>query len=67
MMNLQEKKYQQLDMAMNMRRIVFEAHDGVFEGTIELYVQGKDEIENLIRRLSSVRGLDSVNRVEINQ
>ena len=55
------------DLAMNMRRIVFEAHDGVFEGTIELYVQGKDEIENLIRRLSSVRGLDSVNRVEINQ
>ena len=55
------------EMAINMRRILLEAHDGVFEGSIELYVQGKEEIDSLIKRLGTVRGLESINRVEINQ
>ena len=55
------------DMSINMRKVVFEAHDGVFEGAVELYVKSTDDIDNLIRRLGNVRGLEMINRVEINQ
>ena len=55
------------DLNINMRKIMFEAHDGVFEGSIELYVRDKADIESLIRRIGAVRGLESVTRAEINQ
>ncbi len=55
------------DLNINMRKIMFEAHDGVFEGSIELYVRDKADIESLTRRIGAVRGLESVTRAEINQ
>ena len=55
------------ELNINMRKIMFEAHDGVFEGSIELYVRDKADIESLTRRIGAVRGLESVTRAEINQ
>ena len=55
------------DLNINMRKIMFEAHDGVFEGSIELYVRDKADIESLTRRIGAIRGLESVTRAEINQ
>ena len=55
------------DLDINMRKIMFEAHDGVFEGAIELYVRDRADIDSLIRRIGAIRGLETVTRAEINQ
>lgn len=49
---------------VNIRKINVESHDGIFTGTIDLYVHSKDDLTNLIDRISEIKGIDSVKRVE---
>ncbi|NOZ47704.1 MAG: bifunctional (p)ppGpp synthetase/guanosine-3',5'-bis(diphosphate) 3'-pyrophosphohydrolase [Chlorobi bacterium] len=53
---------EQLDV--NMRAINFVSYDGVFEGTIEIYVHNTNDLNNLILELMKVKGILSVNRIE---
>ena len=55
------------NLGFNIRKISIEAHDGVFEGTIELYVHSTDDLEKIIRKINQIKGIESVNRVDINQ
>ena len=55
-----------LVLGINMRKIVLEAHDEIFEGTIDLYVHNTEDLESLIKSLSKIRGVESVKRVEMN-
>jgi len=52
------------ELNVNMRNVNILVHDGIFEGTIDLYVHHTTDLNNLILKLVSVKGVDSVKRVE---
>ncbi len=49
---------------VNMKSINFESHNGVFDGEIHLYVHNVEDLDNLIAKLSKIKGIDAVKRVE---
>lgn len=50
------------DMKINMRSISLDTKDGIFEGTITLFVHDTAQLEVLINRLKSIEGLLSISR-----
>ncbi len=53
------------DLKINMRSITVDSDDGVFEGSIMVYVNDTDHLNNLIKKLKSVSGILSANRFDI--
>ncbi len=49
---------------VNIRKLYIESHDGIFEGYISLYVKNRQDLLNLMNKVSSVKGVESVNRVD---
>lgn len=49
-------------MNINMRSISFESKDGTFRGQIEVLVYGTNHLDQLIRNLEQVNGINSVER-----
>ena len=54
-----------LVMGMNMRRLNLVAEGGLFEGYIDLYVNSKDVLDKIIKKLSSIEGIENVTRSEL--
>ena len=54
-----------LVMGVNMRRLNLVAEGGVFEGDIDLYVNSKDILDKMIKKLSSIEGIENVSRREL--
>lgn len=52
------------ELSVNIRKILIETHDGIFEGAIELYVHNVSDLNNLIMNISKIKGVDSVKRNE---
>jgi GTP diphosphokinase / guanosine-3',5'-bis(diphosphate) 3'-diphosphatase len=52
------------ELRINISAITIEAHDGIFEGTIKLFVHDKEELEELVDKLKSLQGIHSVERFE---
>jgi GTP pyrophosphokinase len=52
------------DLRINISAITIESKEGVFEGTIRLFVHDKEELEELVRRLMSLKGIHSVDRFD---
>lgn len=52
------------ELNVNMRNVNVTVHDGIFEGTIDLYVHHSKNLNNLILKLVSIKGVDSVKRIE---
>lgn len=52
------------ELNVNIRTINLHGHDGVFEGTIDLYVHNTSDLNNLIMNLMKIKGVESVYRVE---
>ncbi len=52
------------DLKMNMRSLSIDSHDGVFEGTIMVYVHDRDELDHLCQRLAALEGINTVERLE---
>ncbi len=52
------------ELNVNIRNINVSVYDGIFEGTIDLYVHHTSDLNNLILQLSNVKGIASVKRVE---
>ncbi|MEX0980754.1 MAG: RelA/SpoT family protein [Bacteroidales bacterium] len=50
---------------ISMRTINLHGHDGIFDGTIDLYVHNTSDLNNLIMNLVKLKGVESVHRVEI--
>ncbi len=53
------------ELNVNIRTFNMSSHDGIFEGTIELYVHDTNDLDNLMRRLKGLKGVESVKRLEI--
>jgi GTP pyrophosphokinase len=52
------------DMRINISAITIESKEGVFDGSIKLFVHDKEELEELVMRLKSLNGIHSVERFE---
>jgi GTP pyrophosphokinase len=52
------------ESAINMRMVHFETVNGVFEGTLHMYVHNTRDLNSLITKISEVNGVKRVNRVE---
>lgn len=52
------------DFKVNMRSITVDTNDGIFEGTIMVYVNNREHLENLIKRLREVHGVTQVTRFD---
>jgi GTP pyrophosphokinase len=52
------------DFKVNMRSITVDSDNGIFEGTIMVYVNDTEHLDNLIKRLKQVKGVTSVNRFD---
>ncbi|QZE13572.1 RelA/SpoT family protein [Halosquirtibacter laminarini] len=52
---------------INIRSVTFEAHDGIFEGLLYLYIHNVQDLEDLIDVLKRVKGVDSVVRLQTNK
>ena len=49
---------------VNMRSISFDTDDGIFEGTIMVFVHDTDHLTQLINKLKKVRGVMTVKRID---
>ena len=58
-------RYVSLVMGVNMRRLNLQADGGIFEGYIDLYVPSKETLEEMIKNLQSIEGIENVTRTEI--
>ena len=55
------------ELNISMRTINLHGHDGIFNGTIDLYVHNTSDLNNLIMNLMKLKGVDSVHRVEVKE
>ncbi|HUC83221.1 MAG TPA: bifunctional (p)ppGpp synthetase/guanosine-3',5'-bis(diphosphate) 3'-pyrophosphohydrolase [Flavisolibacter sp.] len=55
------------DLRINISAITIESKEGLFEGSIKLFVHDKEELDELVNRLKSLNGIHSVERFETEQ
>jgi GTP pyrophosphokinase len=55
------------ELNVNMRSINFESHDGIFEGSIDVYVHNTSDLNNLISNISKIKGVTQASRQEIKE
>jgi GTP pyrophosphokinase len=51
------------DFSINMRTINIHSHDGIFEGTISLYVKDILSLNSLLDNIRQIKGVDRVKRL----
>ncbi len=51
-------------LKVNMTNVNFSVKDGIFTGTIDIYVHHTKDLNNLIMKISNIKGIESVKRVE---
>lgn len=52
------------ELSVNMRNVNVSVHEGIFEGTIDLFVHHTKDLNNLIMKLVNIKGVESVKRIE---
>jgi GTP pyrophosphokinase len=52
------------DLKVNMRSISIDSHDGIFEGTIMLFVHDTHHLDRLIKKLKEINGILTVSRID---
>lgn len=60
-------KYITLVLSVNIRKIHFETHDGIFEGYIDLYVHNTEDLDIMMKRLLKIKGVEHVVRADIQE
>ncbi len=53
------------DLRVNMRSVSIDSTDGMFEGTITLFVKDTGHLDVLIRKLGKIKGVLAVSRMEL--
>lgn len=52
------------ELSVNIRELHIHSHDGIFEGTISLYVRSSEDLKVIIDKVRAVKGIEKVNRTE---
>jgi GTP pyrophosphokinase len=52
------------ELKINIAALTIESKEGLFQGTIKVYVHDKDELETLVDRIKSLDGIQQVNRFD---
>ncbi|MEP7319157.1 MAG: bifunctional (p)ppGpp synthetase/guanosine-3',5'-bis(diphosphate) 3'-pyrophosphohydrolase [Panacibacter sp.] len=52
------------EMKVNISALTIESGEGIFEGTVKVFVYDKEELDELINRLKLLSGIQSVNRFD---
>lgn len=52
------------DLKINIAALTIESSEGIFEGTIKVFVHDKEELDNLVNRLRQLHGINSVTRFD---
>ena len=52
------------DFKVNIRSITVDSDNGIFEGSIMVYVNDTDHLENLIKKIKLIKGVTGVNRFD---
>ena len=52
------------ELKVNMTNINISVENGIFQGTIDLYVHHTKDLNNLILKISNIKGIENVKRVE---
>jgi GTP pyrophosphokinase len=52
------------DHNINMRSVRFDTYDGVFNGSIDVYIHNTEDLDNIISKLNKIKGIESVERIE---
>ncbi|MFI3261858.1 MAG: RelA/SpoT family protein [Rikenellaceae bacterium] len=50
--------------SVNIRGLSIDSHDGIFEGTLIIYISSKEHLDRIIERLKLVKGIDFVRCLE---
>ena len=58
-------RFLSLVMGANMRRLNLSADNGIFEGYIDLYVNSKDVLEKILKKLTTIEGIETVSRIDL--
>jgi GTP pyrophosphokinase len=52
------------EQKLNMRSLSIDSNDGVFEGTIMVFVHDKEELNQLCNKLATLEGIKSIERFQ---
>lgn len=52
------------ELNVNIRELHIHSHDGIFEGTISLYVRSSEDLKVIMDKVRSAKGVEKVNRTE---
>ena len=52
------------DLKINIAALTIESKEGLFEGTIKVFVHDKEELEELVQRIKQLRGIHTVDRFD---
>jgi GTP pyrophosphokinase len=55
------------ELKVNMRSISIDSNDGIFEGTIMLFVHDTHHLNKLTQKLKAVQGILTVSRIDTSQ
>ena len=50
------------DFSINIREVGIHSHDGIFEGSISLYVKDAEGLQDVMTKLRKIKGIESVKR-----
>ena len=53
------------EMKFNISAMTIEAKDGIFMGNVKVFVHDKDELETLVEQLLNLKGIESVDRYDV--
>ena len=51
-------------MKVNIAALTIESAEGIFQGTIKVFVHDKEELAELVERLKQLNGIQSVDRFD---
>jgi GTP pyrophosphokinase len=52
------------ELKINIAALTIESREGLFEGTIKVYVHDKDELEDLVDKIKALQGIQLVSRFD---
>jgi GTP pyrophosphokinase len=52
------------ELKINIAALTIESGDGLFQGTIKIFVHDKEELEELVDRLKNLQGVQTVDRFD---